>query len=75
MATTTEEALNILAKESILEPVMAKVMKRISYYLTQRVQGKLTVGAIMFSMQQQLLGKNKEADLLLTNLKTEGKLR
>lgn len=66
---TTIEAVDLLAAEDLLKPVMDTVMKRILYHLQQRAGESLAIGVIMFSKERGILGKTKNADMILKEVK------
>ncbi len=68
-ALTTDEAIKVLNREKLLEPVMNKIMERIDYYMQHRVHNKLKTGAVMFSNVYGVLGLTKDAQQLINLLK------
>ena len=44
-ALTTDEAIKILQREKLLDPVMTKIMERIDYYMQHRVHGLCSYGS------------------------------
>jgi cobalt-precorrin-5B (C1)-methyltransferase len=64
-AITTEEALEYIKEEGLLEATMELIMERIHYYLNKRAYDKLKLGVITFSNQLGLLGKTKGAEEIL----------
>ena len=64
-ALTTDEAIKILQREKLLDPVMTKIMERIDYYMQHRVHEKVKTGAIMFSNVYGVLGLTKDAQELI----------
>lgn len=64
-ANTTEEALEYIKEEELLEAVMELIMERIYFYLNKRAYDKLKLGVITFSNQLGLLGKTKGVEELL----------
>jgi cobalt-precorrin-5B (C1)-methyltransferase len=64
-AITTEEALEYIKEEGLLEATMEFIMERIYYYLNKRAYDKLKLGVITFSNQLGLLGKTKGVEELL----------
>ena len=52
---TTDEMLNILKAEGLLEPTMLVAGERIDYYLNYRAKGQLTIGAAVFSNDTGML--------------------
>ena len=70
---TTDEAVKILQREGIFEPVMEAVAEKIDFYMQHRVHGKIKTGALMFSNAYGVLGKTKFADELIElQLRGEG---
>lgn len=61
----TTEAMEILRREKLIEPVMESVMKRIEFFLKNRVGEELEIGVILFSTEDGILGKSENADELL----------
>lgn len=72
-SVTTDEALRILQKQNLLEPVMAAVCDKIDYYMEQRVQRQLRTGAILFSNVYGVLGYTSQAKRLLTYHQGKGR--
>ena len=64
-ANTTDEAVQILKDEALLQPVLKEVGRRIHFYMQQRVHGKLKTGALLFSNVHGLLGLSGEAAELI----------
>jgi len=64
-ALTTDEAIKILQRENLLDPVMKKIMERIDYYMQHRVHDQVKTGAIMFSNVYGVLGITKDAQELI----------
>lgn len=65
---TTTEALELLKEENLLETVMESVMRRIAFHLKQRAGGKLMIGAIVFSLEEGILGKTAGTEELIRNI-------
>lgn len=59
---TTDEAVEILIKENILDKTMEIVVNNIEYYMRKRAYDKINFGIIIFSNVYGLLGKNNPAD-------------
>lgn len=68
---TTTQAIELLAAEHLLEPVMGSVMDRIARYLQYRAGEQLMVGAVVFSLEQGILGETGNAGQLLKAIKLE----
>ena len=64
----TTEAIRILKEKNLLPRVMDTVMQRIQDALAVRAGKELTVGAVMFSTEDGVLGKTKDADRLLEQI-------
>ncbi len=68
--TTTAEALDILKKEGLQKPVMESVTRRIEFYLQQRAGERLKTGAVMFSLEDGILGETSRAEELLGEIRS-----
>lgn len=66
---TTDEMTKILKREGLFEPVMAKAMEKIDFYMQKRVHGRLQTGDILFSNVYGILGKTEQAQELLERLR------
>lgn len=66
---TTTEAVEILKKEGILKETMQTIMKKISFYLKARAGETLKIGAIVFSVEDGILGMTEEAKEIYKNIK------
>ena len=64
----TTEAMEILRREKLIEPVMESVMKRIEFFLKNRAGEELEIGEILFSTEDGILGKSENADELLMKI-------
>ena len=64
----TTEAMEILRREKLIEPVMESVMKRIEFFLKNRAGEELEIGLILFSTEDGILGKSENADELLKKI-------
>lgn len=64
----TTEAMEILRREKLIEPVMESVMKRIEFFLKNRAGEELEIGVILFSTEGGILGKSENADELLKKI-------
>lgn len=60
-----DEAISILEKAGLREPVMTSVMEKVEEHLRRRAGPDLEIGALMFTEKHGFLGKTKEADALL----------
>ena len=68
----TTEAMEILRREKLIEPVMESVMKRIEFFLKNRAGEELEIGVILFSTEDGILGKSENADELLMKIQENG---
>ena len=68
---TTTEAVGILKEEGLLEAVMKDIMKRIEFYLTYRAGERLKIGAIVFSVEEGILGMTSDTPELLEYIQKE----
>lgn len=71
---TTAEALEILRDEGILEETMRTVTEGISAHIRRRAGGSLITGAIIFSLEDGILGMTEQAGKLnerIRNLQPE----
>jgi cobalt-precorrin-5B (C1)-methyltransferase len=66
---TTDEMLNILKAENLLEKTMEIAGQRIDYYLNYRAKGQLTIGAAVFSNETGMLCTTGPAAEWLAELK------
>lgn len=64
-AATTDAALDILAEENLLEPVMKAVVERIAYHVHRRVHDAASIEIVMFSKVHGLLGMTDGAQDLM----------
>ena len=67
----TTEAIEILREQGLLGQVMKTVTERIEFYLRQRAGEELRIGMILFSLEDGILGRTKEADFLLEQIRGE----
>lgn len=63
-AVTTEQGLEIIKRENLLNKTMKEIMNKIEFYLLNRAYGQLKIGAIVFSNEQGLLGETKKVKYL-----------
>lgn len=63
-SVTTDDALKYLQEAGMTGQVMERLMERMEYYVTQRVQSRLELGVITFSKVYGVLGKTKKASEL-----------
>lgn len=68
---TTEEALEILKKDGMLEAVMRQVMKKVMFYLERRAGGKIKIHCMIYANGYGVLAKSEGAEEWLTLLVQE----
>lgn len=61
---TTDEALTIIKREGLLEPVMKELTQRILFYLNHRAYDRMLLGAVLFSNQHGYLGETEHVRTL-----------
>lgn len=66
---TTDEALEVLEREALLEKTMAVIMERIAFHLQRRAYEGMQVEAIVFSNKFGYLGETKGTKELIAKLK------
>ena len=67
----TSEALKILRQENMLESVMGTVMKRIRFYLENRAGKELEIGAVVFSLEDGILGTTENTGRLIRAVQSQ----
>lgn len=65
---TTEDAVDILEREGILEGTIRSVLRRLERKIAERVHHQLETGAILFTNQQGYLGETETAQTLRNKL-------
>lgn len=68
---TTDACLDVIESAGIKTPVLERISRAIQYHLEHRTQGKLEVGAVVFSNKAGLLTCTKSAQRLLEEWKEE----
>lgn len=68
---TTDEALAVIRREGLLEPVMKEITDRVEYYLNHRSYDRLLLGAVLFSNEYGYLGETGRAGELAGLLKEQ----
>lgn len=68
---TTDEGLRVIADSGVWEETMNILTERIAYYLDRRAQGRMKVGAVIFSNVYGELGRTKTVPELLERLQSE----
>lgn len=61
---TTEQCVDLLLQEGILQPTMEQILGKIEYYLGKRAGDQMQVGAVIFSSVHGELGRTGNADSL-----------
>lgn len=69
---TTDEAIELLMQEGILEQTMVELMKKIEYHLCKRGYEGLVIGAVVFSPKVGILGVTGQAEQLLQMYRQQG---
>lgn len=65
---TTDEALEVLVQNGLLETTMKIIMDKIQYYLDHRSYERIQLGAVVFSNVQGYLGQTEMAEELIWKL-------
>ncbi|MBQ7370616.1 MAG: cobalamin biosynthesis protein CbiD, partial [Blautia sp.] len=68
--TTTDEALDVLVQNQILEQTMKEITDRIQFYLNHRSYEQILLGAVIFSNVQGYLGQTPDAAELIRKLQS-----
>ena len=68
---TTDEALSVILRENLLEPLMKELTDRILYYLNHRTYNRMLLGAVVFSNEYGYLGETRRAGELAELLKEQ----
>lgn len=66
---TTDEALFVLEKAGLREPVMAGITERGAQSLRRRGGEELEIGLVLYSMEAGILGQTPNAEILLNKIK------
>lgn len=70
---TTDEALSVILRENLLEPLMKELTDRILYYLNHRTYNRMLLGAVVFSNEYGYLGETKNTRELIRLIKDQYK--
>ena len=70
---TTDEALAVIRRENLLEPVMEELTKRILYYMNHRTYDRMLLGAVIFSNEYGYLGQTENTEELIRLLQKQYK--
>ena len=70
---TTDEALSVILRENLLEPLMKELTDRILYYLNHRTYDRMLLGAVVFSNEYGYLGETKNTRELIRLIKDQYK--
>ena len=68
---TTTEAVEILKAEGLLLDVMESIMEKLEFYLKYRAGEHLKIGAIVFSVEEGILGSTSDTQELLEHIQKE----
>ncbi len=68
---TTDEALEILEKNDLLQPAMKDLTQRIQFYLDHRSYEQIQLGAVIFSNEKGWLGQSPDAEALMHALQQQ----
>ena len=68
---TTDEALDILHENHLLQHTMGEIMKRIQFYLDHRSYEQIRLGAVVFSNVYGYLGQTKDAAELIEKIQKQ----
>lgn len=68
---TTDEAVEVLIEHDIKDKTMKLIMDKIDFYLKNRANDKLIIGAIVFSNKYGILGETKDVAKLLNKLEKQ----
>lgn len=70
---TTDEALSVILRENLLEPLMKELTDRILYYLNHRTYNRMLLGAVVFSNEYGYLGETQNTRELIRLIKDQYK--
>jgi cobalt-precorrin-5B (C1)-methyltransferase len=65
---TTDEAIMVLDEAGIREQTVQSILKKVDFYIKERVHHKIEIGAIIFSNQYGYLGQTADAPKLVGKL-------
>lgn len=68
---TTDEALEILERQGLLQGVMDRLLERMEFYVDHRSGHSLEKGILVFSQTMGTLGESKDARKVIERLKEE----
>lgn len=68
-AITVEEAVDILEREGLREPVMKRILERVEFHLKKRAGTALQAEALLFTNQKGVLGMTTGAETLLKDFR------
>lgn len=66
---TTDEAVAVIDRHGLKEPVMAGIVESAEAYLKRRAYEKLEIGLMIYSFEEGLLGRTEHAEELLEKIK------
>lgn len=67
-SSTTDEALDILKEDGILDVTMKEITERIQFYLNHRSYEQILLGAVIFNNTYGYLGQTEDAEELIRNM-------
>ena len=70
---TTDEALSVIIREDLLNPLMKELTGRILYYLNHRTYDRMLLGAVIFSNEYGYLGETENTRELIRLIKEQYK--
>ena len=68
---TTDEALDIIHENGILEGTMKEITNRIQFYLNHRSYEQIRLGAVVFNNIYGYLGQTEDAPLLIEKIRAQ----
>lgn len=71
-SVTTDDALKYLNEKGLMEETMKLITDKVHFYLNNRAKGNVEIEAIIFSNIYGILGKTKNADTFMENLRKKG---
>ena len=71
VAVTTDEGLSILKETPYWAQTMQIITEKVEYYLNHRAQGRLEIGAVLYSNAHGELGRTSLVEQLLEQLQEQ----
>lgn len=72
-ASTTDEALEILARYQVMQGTMKEILERIQFYLNHRSYEQIQLGAVIFNNTCGYLGQTADAAELIEKINAQNK--